>query len=271
MEKDLKSSSKLADTPAIRGPFKGLIITFPRNYNFTDFNKLYPSLTFEHPNFYFSKFDKHKCIIYYKYSYDVATVLSKYENEKKWNFSIYYDELTKTLQPNVLYIISKNPKKLSTKIEQLNGSIIYKTSISHLIKFEDFKMAAIAHEELRKEFSVKFAYKSEVNKYCNPSKITKTDEEKYQLKDDIKLLIQKYKQNYENKDFKEELNEIHRRQSELNKQRIRNAAENLDFANISWNQAMEVEFEEEEIKESEEDENNLENVLEKLENIFKNL
>lgn len=261
-------TKKSADVPAIRGPFRGLVITFPKDKNLKEFIEIYSSITFEHPNFYYSKSDKYKCIIYYKYPYDVATLVSKYGSTTNLDFSIYYDELTKTLQPNVLYVVTKNVNMLLAKVEQLRGTIIYKSRIGFQIKFEDFKAAAIAHEELRKDFTAKFAYRSEVNKYSNPRKITKTDEEKYQLKSDIKLLIQKYKRNSENPAFKEELSDLHRRQNDLNQRRIRQAAENLDFANISWNKAVDKEEEE---GEAEKEEEESKNILEKLQELYRNL
>lgn len=69
------SQVKELDTPEIRGPFRGILITFPENPDFKEFHKIYPSLTFEHPNFYCSKSDKHKYIIYYKYTYDIAILI----------------------------------------------------------------------------------------------------------------------------------------------------------------------------------------------------
>lgn len=257
-----------ANTPAIRGPFRALIISFLENNDFTEFKEIYPSLTFEHPNFHFCKSDKHKCIIYYKYPYDVATLISKYQNKVDLRFSIYYDELTKTLQPDVLYVVTKNTDYLLAKVEQLDGEIMYKTRIGFHIKFADFKTAAIAHEELRREFSAKFAYKSKVLKYSNPQKITKQDEEKYQLKNDIKLLIKKYKGIAMNQECENELNAIRGRQRGFNQERIRKAAEDLSFANISWNNQIEDAQEEEENKD---EESNAESIFDELERLYKHL
>lgn len=263
-EKTKSPAKRLADTPAIRGPFRGLIITFV-NSDYNEFREIYPLLTFEHPNFYFCKSDKRKCIIYYKYPYDVATLISKFHNSTELHFSIYYDELTKTLQPDVLYVVTRDINKLLAKVEQLNGQIIYKTKIGFQIQFEDFKMTAIAHEELRREFSVKFAYKSEVNKYSNPVKITKQDEEKHQLKSDIKLLIQKYKGKAKTQECEQELNEIRRKQSGFNRERVQKAAENLEFANISWSAAYDS------TDDGNTEEREPENVFDELERLYKNL
>lgn len=267
-----QSSRRVSELPAIRGPYRGLIIILPKNNDFTEFKELYPSLTFEHPNFYFSKSDKHKCIIYYKYPYDVATLLSKHQGRGDLKLSIYYDELTKTLQSDVLYVVTKNVDNLLAKIEQLNGTIIHKAKIGFQIQFEDFKMTAIAHEELRKDFSVKFAYKSEVNKYRNPIQITKENEEKYQLKKDIELLIKKYKKNSENQEFKVELEGIRKRQKNIIYERIRRAGENLDFADISWNAGNDSsDSVDDEEKEEEARECNPDNIFEELKKLYNNL
>lgn len=134
-------------------------------------------------------------------------------NETNLDISIYYDELTTTLQQDVLFIKNKNLKNFAQKIEQLKGIIIYKNKFSFLIRFDDFKIATIAHEELRKEMSVKFAYKSEAKKYLQNARV---NEEKYQLKNDIKLLIEKYQINSQN--CEDKTIEIQEKQNQINRQ-----------------------------------------------------
>lgn len=258
------TSQRLAETPAIRGPFRGLIITFSKQTNFKEFYDIYPSISFEHPNFYFCKYDKFKCIVYYKYPYDVATLISKYETVFKC--SIYYDELTKTLQHDVLYVVTTNTNKLLEKTKQLNGNILYKTQIGFQIKFEDFKMTAIAHEELRKEFSVKFAYKSEVNKHLNPIKITRFDEEKFQLKSEIKILLKKYEKSPTENQYQNEFKEFCSRENTIIHEKIKKVSENLELANVSWNDAIN-----DSIENVEKVESDSENVLEELVKLYNRL
>lgn len=145
--------------------------------------------------------------------------------------------MTRTLQTDTLYLTTNNIKLLLHKIQQLKGRIIYRSKMGFQIKFENFKIAAIAHEELRKQYSVKFAYKSEINKNSDTTKITKEDEEEYQLQQDMKIILKKYgeKSNTLKQEFESMCLEIQKRQKEINLVKIKKSSRNLELANLSWN------------------------------------
>lgn len=172
-----------------KGPFRGLILTFFKNIDPQGYKDILSKITFEHPNYMYSENNKRRCIIYYNNSYDVATVLEAYRGDEHFNMSIFYDKMSKTLDPLVLYIKKPNIKVLRV-IHLLNGEIITKTNLGCQVKFENFKAAAFAHEELGRETSVKFAYISEVPKSSYRTNLIEV--EKNELQEDVQKLFEKY-------------------------------------------------------------------------------
>lgn len=161
--------------PLVKGPFRGVIISFHQDTNFNNFKDDYFEMTFNHNNFYRTWSDKQKTIIYYKNPYDAATIISKFESNKNYHISLYYDQLSKTLHPEVLYITGTISYTLLPTIKQLQGRIITETKKGIQVKFKNCKNAAIAQEEIRKEFKVKFAYKSEIPNKIDEAKSTQTN------------------------------------------------------------------------------------------------
>lgn len=137
----------------------------------------------------YSENNKRRCIIYYNNSYDVARILEAYGGDEHFNMSIFYDKISKTLDPRVLYIKTPNIKVLRI-IHLINGEIIAKNNLGCQVKFETFKAAAFAHEELRRETSVKFAYISEVPKGNNRTNLLEVA--RNELQEDVQQLFEKY-------------------------------------------------------------------------------
>lgn len=219
--------------PSIKGPFRGLIINFERNTNFEEFKEVFAEITFQHPNHYFSEIDKRKAIIYYKNPYDVATTIDKYQNNGNFQISIFYDRFSRTLRPDVLYITAELKTNLTAQINQLHGEIINKTRVGVQVQFDTFKAAAIAMEELRRKFSVKFAYKTDVI-FDRQARANGNE-----VEDSIQELLNKYKEwtpELKN-DFKKALSKINKEDQAGDTQRIKRASENLDLANISKEEA----------------------------------
>lgn len=235
---------KAVELPAIKGPFRGLIIKFPRNTNYTDFLTIYPLITLQHPNYYFSKCDKTKCVIYYKHPYDIATLISKYENNPYFTISIYYDSMTRTLQSNTLYITALKVQNILPKLEQLNGVIVKSTRAGIHVRFEDFKSTAIAHEELRKDCVVKFSYKScHTHLELETMKLPGKNDYIEDLRTNMKSMLENYHQWTPSvrKKFEDTFKELLTEQEEKIKDKIKRVAENTEMANISWIQTEQME------------------------------
>lgn len=151
--------------PRIIGPFRGVLLSLYDSADLHEFKSTYSRLTLEHPNYSHSEGDKRKIIIYYRYSYDAANVINAYSNDTNFDISIYYDTFSKTLHPEILYIEGVHPQQLNTMVRNLGGKVIHKTRRGVQAKFENFREAAFAHEELRQLFQTKFAYKSDIPIY----------------------------------------------------------------------------------------------------------
>lgn len=236
-----KNTNQKPKAPTLIGPFRGLIIKFRRNTNFENFQNILFNITFKHPNFYKSSRDKRKCIIYYKNPYDVALLLEKYRDNHNQDFSIYLwlDEISTTLRPDILYIAGKLSSELKNTLQQLQGSVITTNQAGIQVKFENFKQAAIAHEEIRKDKIVKFAYKSKVS-YIGRAQSTKSHSN-IPLINEVNNMVSKYKtltltmQEEFNYAIKPDKKDDQRK----NMDKIKKASENLELANISWNQKIE--------------------------------
>lgn len=196
-------SYRYPQKPKIMGPFRGILIEYNNNINFDEFKETYAELTFQHTNYYRSENYKNKSIVYYRYPYDAATMIVKHRNNPNFKISIYYDEISKTLRPDILYIETKDFSKVNVMIEALQGTIIYQQQSGIQVQFEDFKQAAIAYEEIRKHFLVKFTYKALVPKNDRQQNVIQVKEsicehEKSnidqisELKQDISTILQKY-------------------------------------------------------------------------------
>lgn len=160
----LKRRLKLQEAPVITGPFRGLFLKLNPVINYEEFMEIFGKITFEHPGYLSSRNDRGRCIIYYKNSYSAATILDTYKDNTNFQISIYRDEISHPLHPEVLYIkTNETPENL----QELGGKILKKTRNSLQIKFESFKSAAMAQKELNKTHEVKFGYKSEVPMYPN--------------------------------------------------------------------------------------------------------
>lgn len=180
-----------------RGPFRGLIITYNEDINLMEFQKIYNEITFQNQNFCFSHNDKHKHIIYYKYPYVVASIIEKYKTCKSFKMEIYQDNLTKFLCPDILFLKKlKMTAYLHHSIQQLEGQIIQEKKENVLIRFNSFHLAAIAQENLRITYNVKFAYKSEVPTIKNGKDQDQDQDQKKkdkkQIKKDIKDILDKF-------------------------------------------------------------------------------
>lgn len=160
----LKRRFKQPNVPQTTGPFRGLLVKFSANPNYEEFINTFGRITFDHPGYQSSKTDRKKCIIYYKHPYNVANLLTQYEDNKGFKMYLYKDEISRTLHPEVLYI---RTNKIPTRIEELGGQIIKQSRGSLQVKFEDFRTTAVAHEELRQNYEVKFSYRSEVPMFVN--------------------------------------------------------------------------------------------------------
>lgn len=188
--------------PKIIGPFRGILIDYTNNINYHEFKEIYAELTFHHPNFYRSESNKYGSIIYYRYPYDAATSIDKYQNNPNFKISRYNDKLSKTLNPDILYIETKDYPQLYDSIQKLQGTVIRKQQIGIQVKFQSFKQTAIAYEELRKNHYVKFNYKTlapRLNKQNiiieKEETIQDEDENKKisEIKQGIQSLLLKYK------------------------------------------------------------------------------
>lgn len=234
--------------PLVRGPFRGVLLIFHKDTNFNEFQKIQSKMTFQHPNFYKSTNDKHKCVIYYKNPYDAATVLDTYKENQNFRIYLYYDELSKSLRPDILFITGELTPRLDRILQQLKGTIIKQTTIGMQVKFAGFKEAAIAHEEMRKTHKVKFTYKSQVphdgineprpetSKFSEP-----LAEERSETERRMNAMLQQYKElNLAMKnEFRNTIEKMKEKEKKTTLERIKEAASNLDFANVStWNQMM---------------------------------
>lgn len=180
--------------PETRGPFRGVLISLYNQTSLQEFQETYLKLTLEHPNYSHSEGDKHKVIIYYKYSYDAANILEAYGSDKNFHISLYNDKLSRTLHPEVLYIECTNTRHLHIILVNLGGDIINQTRKGTQVQFKSFKKASIAHEELRTQFNTKFAYKSEVPilpsmRNIEPEEISSTSSRDYHNPDQQELSI----------------------------------------------------------------------------------
>lgn len=148
--------------PLSRGPFRAIFISFHNETKIQEFKNLFFKLTLEHPNYIHFEGDKHKIIIYYKYTYDVAYILEAHGSNKNVHIRLHFDKLSRFLHPEILCIQCVNTRHLRIALVNLGGDIIHQTKKGTQVQFKNFKEAAIAHEELREQFSTKFAYKVEV-------------------------------------------------------------------------------------------------------------
>lgn len=255
--------------PLIRGPFRGVLISFHAATNFDSFEEAYGSMVLKHTNFYKAFCDKHKCIIYYKNAYDAATVISKYRATSNFYISLYYDQISRTLHPEVLYVAEALTTDLSRMIEQLKGEVVSQSKMGIQIYFGSFKSAAIAHEELRRQYHVKFAYKSEVPNLSKPKPKPQTSDtqlvlpnvtaeevkaepensygtEMFQVRskiqDDISTLVLKYKSMTPMlmKELQLVTNQLNGNESKPNID-TKKVSNNLERPNKSWNQEIDLE------------------------------
>lgn len=223
------NSNRYPQKPKVIGPFRGILVKFNGNINFDEFKETYAELTFLHPNFYRSENYKRRSIIYYRYPYDAATMIQKYLHNPNFEISIYYDDISKTLRPDILYIETKEFSKLNNMIKALQGTIIYQQQSGVQIKFKTFKQTSIAYEEMRKHFSVKFTYKTLVPEYekqnnvngveesnCEPSTINQFSK----LEQDISTMLKKYNgwTPILEKEFKKAFEEIKQKQNQVEQQ-----------------------------------------------------
>lgn len=150
--------------PIPRGPFRAIMLEFSNSSSWKTFQPLYYTLTFGHPNFSHSLGDKNKIVIYYKYAYDVANILESHKFHQTVLFTLFEDQASKTLHPQVLYVeTSMKTRDIAKKlVHDLGGNIIHESRQGIQIKFRTFKLATVAQEELRLEFLTKFCYKTEV-------------------------------------------------------------------------------------------------------------
>lgn len=192
--------------PEIIGPFRGLLLEYHDDIKYNEFKEDYAELTFQHPNFYRSKSDKFKTVIYYRYPYDVAVQIDKYQNNTNFKASIFNDKFSRVLRPDILYVETKNSEPVHETVKMLQGAIIHNQEAGIQVKFHSFKQTAYAYEELRKTHCVKFAYKSLVPKTSSLKPIkqntAQADEtlnanteicEETKLEKEVQCLLDKYK------------------------------------------------------------------------------
>lgn len=190
--------------PQSRGPFRALVISFHAKTNVQEFKNLFFKLTLEHPNYSHSEGDKHKIIINYKYAYDVANLLEAHKTNSNIHINLFYDKLSRTLHPKVLYVQCTNTRHLRIVLINLGGDIIYQTSKGTQIKFKTFQEAAIAHEELREQFQTKFAYKTDIPVFLStglvvpePDRLVQKDQEiqehKLDMEQELRMSLENYK------------------------------------------------------------------------------
>lgn len=284
-----KSPSNELSMPLVRGPFRGVLLTFHKDTDFKSFKDTYSKLTFNHNNFYKSISDRHKCIIYFKNPYDAATAIRAYKSDNNFSISLYQDQLSKTLHPEVLYIVGNICQALSKTITLLRGKVLTQSKVGVQAKFEDFRAAAIAHEELRKNVQVKFAYRSEVPNLQESStelsstthspcaKITlrtinKTPEAQIKIQDDIYELVAKHKDymEYLKEELKYAVRELSDDEIEPNSSKTPDIPESPDSENISWNEQVLNEEKHQDLKNKEHKRSDnmakLKKILEEMEN-----
>ncbi|KAL5282025.1 hypothetical protein ACFFRR_005348 [Megaselia abdita] len=119
--------------------------------------------------------------------------MEAHKNNNNFYATLFYDKIYKALDPLVLYIKNPSPKVLQI-IELLTGVIITRNQYGCQVKFRRFKEAAFAHEELKKETSVKFAYISEVPKshYQVKIRVNQENTPQSEMENDIRKIFQKY-------------------------------------------------------------------------------
>lgn len=230
--------------PKVGGPFRGLFIRFESSMGLGDFQGIFAEITFKHPNYLYCEFDKHKCLVFYKHPYDVATIMDKYKDNRSFHMSIYIDKLSKTLRPDILYILSAKTIKISNVLQQLNGQVIQQTNKSIQVQFDTFKQAGIAYEEMRKDYVIKFAYKSGI--YTEYHDRKNQDAQEPQLFD-RNATLQRALSNYEElvpdakREFKKAIEEIHFKEKQICLKKIKKASSGLQLTNLSWNQEIDAE------------------------------
>lgn len=143
--------------PVPRGPYRAIIMEPCDNSDLNAFQTLYFSLTFGHQNFSHCVSDKNKTIIYYKYAYDVANILDYHKFNQNVKLNLFEDQASKTIHPP---LNTRNDARIN--LNHLNGKIIHESRLGIQARFQTFKQAALAQEELRAKFLTKFCYKSEV-------------------------------------------------------------------------------------------------------------
>lgn len=234
-----KNFTRISNT----GPFRGILLTFHKNTNFESLQESLVAMTFKHPNFFKSNSDKSKCIIYYKHPYDAATVIEKYCNNLNFSICIYEDEISKTLSPNILYIQSSFNIGLSKLLSQLQGVIIYKGKDRIQVKFKNFKTAAIAQEEIGKEYKTKFCYISEVSDTKPKKPSTNNFSELEKISENITTLIENNPESISTikNNLALAMETLKIKEMEFNREKIRATAENLDLANVSWDDQINLE------------------------------
>lgn len=186
----LRKESKITQ---IKGPFRGIIIT-SKNKTSKDFFEILPQLTNHNHNLINYNGDMQKCIIYYKTPYDAAIVLEKLKNQPNITKSIFYDHVSKKLMEKTLYIEVEVTIEILAIIKCLKGTISKKQISGVQVEFPSFRYAALAYEELKDEFKVKFAYKS----LAPSTKImaapnNPVNKPIIELEKDIKAVLEQYK------------------------------------------------------------------------------
>lgn len=245
-----KSKERDPGMPLVKGPFRGIIIKFYKHTDFNAFQSTHSKITFQHPNYYKSSNDKRKCVIYYNNPYDAATIIDKYKENRNFGIYLYIDEISKTLRPDILYIVGKPSQGMKYSLEQLHGTIIKETRVGIQAKFDDFKHAAIAFEEIHKQQSVKFAYKSQVpyieichrNPSENHQEIERPGIPKLGLDNKrIENILNEYQKwtPAVKQEFKTALEQFNGSEMKRNLDRIKEAANNLSFADISRSPSVE--------------------------------
>lgn len=147
-----------------RRPFTSLLIKFHHKTNFHQFKDTFNELTLLHTNYCFSENDKNKSIIHYRHPYDIACLIDKYENNANFNISIFYNPLSLTLRPDILFIETKSISIIENIIKPFDGKIILLSPTNMQVQFKNFLLCASAFNEIQQYYNVKFAVEDKVPK-----------------------------------------------------------------------------------------------------------
>lgn len=156
--------------------------------------------------------------------------------------SLYIDNLSKTLRPDILFILSDKNPRVASIIQQLDGEVILSTKKGIQVQFKSFKQAAIAYEELRRDYVIKFAYKSVIA--ADERELQQTQKPELLSRNiDLQGAIINYRELVPEvkTEFKKIIEKIEQDKKEYKLKKIEKAASNLDFANMSWNQQIDSE------------------------------